>query len=157
MKRFLLMVAVTAGSLLLAGAPGWGNEASGGTYGGGKPLYPGFSSIEESRAFTRYTKRSKSDQSKLLYLIDRFADASIEIEYGGYFFPAPMSANFARFFLAHYYKGQSPQEWIEQWCTYTIHSRQLVHVRLPDGSLVPGGQVLQDELEALERAISKVE
>lgn len=111
----------------------------------------GFQRLEESAAYRQYLHRPQNDLSKLIFLIDRFAQARVEIIYDGFHFPAPQAAGVARWFLARNYKKQTPEEWIYQWCNQTVPRGNLVLVKMPDGSVELGRQVLLDELAALER------
>ena len=118
----------------------------------GNPLYAGFPALETSEAFKQYQLRPKSDLSKLVYLIDRFAQSKVEIIYEGLHVPAPPAAAVAKWFLARNYKKQTPSQWIYQWCNTTIPNSRLILVKLPDGKTVPGRTVLFNELAALEAA-----
>ena len=115
-------------------------------------LYPGFPPLEKTEAFKQYRLRPKSDLSRLVYLIDRFAQSDIEIIYEGLHVPSRPAAAVAKWFLSRNYKKQTPGEWIYQWCNRTIPNGRLVLVKLPDGSTRPGRDVLFNELAALEAA-----
>ncbi len=117
-------------------------------------LYEGFQPLEQSMAYRQYQRRAKNNLSKLLFLIDRFAQSKVEIIYDGFHFPAPQAAGVARWFLARNYKQQSPKEWIYQWCNTTIPRGKLILVKLPDSSIELGREVLLGELSALERVES---
>ena len=118
-------------------------------------LYPGFPPLEKTEAFKQYQLRPKGDLSKLVYLIDRFAQSDIEIIYEGLHVPSRPAAAVAKWFLSRNYKKQTPGEWIYQWCNRTIPNGRLVLVKLPDGSTLPGRDVLFNELAALEAAEKK--
>ena len=94
-------------------------------------LYPGFPSMRDSEAYTALKKRPLSDHSKLVYLIDRFQEADIEILYDGYYFKPPIAAQVARWFLKRYYKDETPRQWIMRWCNQTIFKNELIWVKFP--------------------------
>jgi len=115
-----------------------------------KPFYEGFPELSESRAYKQYQRRQKSDLSKLLFLIDRFAQSKVEIIYDGFHFPSAQAAGMARWFLSRNYNKQTPEEWIYQWCNTTVPRGKLILVKLPDGSTELGREVLLSELAALK-------
>jgi len=122
-----------------------------------QPLYPGFTTIKESAAYRRYVKRVASEQSKILYLIDRFAASKIEIDYDGYYLPAKLAAHFARLFVMQNYEGQTAEQWVHQWCHRTILRGNPIYVKLPDGSLRLGREVLFEELGNLSSVTGEAE
>lgn len=118
-------------------------------------LYSGFPAIEHSKAFGRFLKRPPTDRSKLLYLIDRFAESKVQILYDGHYFDTAFASQFARWFLARHYRDESPRRWIMRWCNTSILSGELIRVRLPDGEFRLSREVLLDELKALESVLER--
>ena len=118
-------------------------------------LYDGFQPLGESMAYRQYQRRPKNELSKLLFLIDRFAQSKVEIIYDGFHFPAAKAAGMARWFLSRNYKKQTAEEWIFQWCNTTVPRGKIILVKLPDGSTELGREVLLGELAALERLEKK--
>lgn len=110
---------------------------------------PGLPPIEDSLAYQQFSLRPISDQSILIYLIDRFAEADISIKYGTIHFPAPFAARVARWFLRAHYKGQKPKEWILQWCDTTVPTGDVIWVRDGQGEYKRSRDILFEELEAL--------
>lgn len=117
-----------------------------------KPIYPSFTPIRESKAYQKFATRPLTDFSKLLYLIDRFGDADISINYDGQTYTAKFAITVARWFLARNYKKQTPQQWINQWCTKSIGNKT-IFVKLPNGKFRPSREILMDELKALEEIV----
>lgn len=113
-------------------------------------LYAGFQSLANSAAYRQYQHRPKSDLSKLLFLIDRFAQAKVEIIYDGFHFKTTQVVGMVRFFLSRNYNKQTPEQWIYQWCNTTVPRGKIILVKLPDGSTQLGREVLFGELAALE-------
>lgn len=108
--------------------------------------------LEESQAFRQYLARPVTDLSKLIFLIDRFKEADIQIRYGGIYFAPSFAARVARWFLAKYYQGETPREWIMKWCDTAIGSGELIWVRDAEGNFKLSREVLFEELEKLEKA-----
>ena len=113
-------------------------------------LYDGFQPLTESSAYRQYQRRPKNDLSKLLFLIDRFAQSKVEIIYDGFHFQAAQAAGMARWFLSRNYNKQTAEEWVLQWCNTTVPRGKIILVKLPDGSTELGREVLLGELEALD-------
>ncbi len=117
------------------------------------PIYPGFPSIRECKAYKKFSTRTYSEFSKILYMIDRFSDSQILINYDDQNYTAAFSTTVARWFLSRNYKKQTAREWIKQWCNKSILSGKPIYVKLPDGKFLLAREVLSDEVEALEQVI----
>lgn len=115
----------------------------------------GLPPLKDSAAFREYRKRPPNDLSKLIYLIDRFKEANIEIVYDGLYFRPGFASNVAKWFLAKQYAGQTPEQWIRQWCDVTIPKGIPIYVKGSDGEFRPSRKVLMDELDSLEKACEK--
>ncbi|MBP9866087.1 MAG: hypothetical protein KBC91_06770 [Candidatus Omnitrophica bacterium] len=157
LKHNQILSGVAAGLMLIAlNVPGaWGEPAaivSPAVAAAPKKtiLYEGFQPLAESMAYRQYQRRTKSDLSRLVFLIDRFAQSKVEIIYDGFHFPASQAAGVARWFLSRNYKKQTPEQWIYQWCNTTVPRGKIILVKLPDGSTELGREVLLGELAALE-------
>lgn len=122
------------------------SEKEAGTY----KLFPGLKPITESTAFKRYQQHKPSDMAKLVYLIDRFVEADFMIIYDGLHFSTGQAGNVARWFLRQFYQGQTPEQWIYQWCDRTVPRGEVIWVELPDGSREMSRDILLSELHALE-------
>lgn len=118
-----------------------------------KPLYPGFSSIRESKAYKKFAVRPLSNLSKIHYLIDRFGESEIQIVYDNQTYAAPFVTTIARWFLARNYKKQTPEEWIQQWCSRSLVSNRLIHAKLPDGEFLLAKDILLQEITELEHVV----
>ena len=118
-----------------------------------KPLYPGFPGLRESKAYKTFAVRPLSDLSKILYLIDRFAEADIQILYENQSYTAPFATTVSRWFLARNYRKQTPEVWVKQWCSHSIFSNKLIYIKLNTGEFLLAKDVLLGEIEALEEAI----
>ena len=119
------------------------------------PLYPGFPSLEESKAYQQYKLRPAGERSKLLYLIDRFTDSDVKIVYDGEYFEALTAGRIARWFLSRNYKNESAEKWIMRWCNTSILENNLIWVRLPDGRFRLSREILLEELAALNSVSEK--
>ncbi|MDD5218618.1 MAG: hypothetical protein PHN49_11695 [Candidatus Omnitrophica bacterium] len=115
--------------------------------------YPGIEPLEQSQAFKRYRMQPPSEYTKLIYLINRFSAADIEVIYDGYQYPTRFIAPFARQFLSrNYQRKQTAKDWILKWGNLTVPLGNLVWVKFPDGSVLLARDVLFRELESLALA-----
>jgi len=121
---------------------------------GSYAIYSGFPDLQESQSYKEFKKRPLSEHSKLIYLIDRFGDADIEIVYDGHYFSAPFVARVTRWFLSRHYKRESAEKWVMRWCNTSI-SGNLIWVKLPDGHFRLSREILLSELKALDEAIAE--
>ena len=106
--------------------------------------------FRESTAYRQFLLRPLSENSKLLFLIDRFANSKIEILYDGNYYNTQFAAPVARWFLMHHYQNESAEQFIMEWCNATVPAGNLVWVKLPDGSLRLAREILLGELKALK-------
>lgn len=118
-----------------------------------QPLYPGFPSIRESKAYKKFAVRPLSNLSKLLYLVDRFGESEIEIVYDNQTYKASFANTVVRWFLARNYKKQTPEEWIQKWGSYTIGSNKLIYAKLPNGEFRIAKEILMEEMALLEQTL----
>ncbi|MBI3314128.1 MAG: hypothetical protein HYZ83_07835 [Candidatus Omnitrophica bacterium] len=118
-------------------------------------LYEGFTPTKDSQAYTEFIKRPVSEHSKLLYLIDRFGDADVQIVYDGHYFSAPFAARVARWFISRNYKKEPAQKWIMRWCNTTIARGNLIWVKLPNEKFRLAREVLVEELKSLDIQIKQ--
>lgn len=112
--------------------------------------------IEESKAYQQFKTRPVSDLSKLIYLIDRFAGAKIEIVYDGHYYKPTFAAQLAKFFLAQNYKKETVKEWIMKWCSVSAGGN-LIWVKFADNRFKLSRDVLNDEIAALDEVIKSDE
>lgn len=132
-------------SMLLAcvTAAGWAGTA--------RAEISGLPSVRESGAFQQYKKRSPSELSRILYLIERFKGTKVEVLYDGTFYKADVAVPIARWFLAVNYKKQTAEEWVKQYCTSTIFYGNPIRVKLPDSTFRTSRDLLLEELADLKK------
>jgi hypothetical protein len=106
--------------------------------------------LKESFAYKQFALRPYSDLSKLVYLIDRFMEADIQILYDGHYYSAKFAKQVARWFLISHYKKEKPEKWVMQWCNKTM-SGNLIWVKFSDGTLQPSREILINELKVIEK------
>lgn len=106
--------------------------------------------MEKSEAFRQYKLRPPSENSKLIYLIDRFSDTEIEILYDSHFFSAKFSGRVARWFLSRHYKQEKAETWIMRWCNTSTPAGHLIWVKLPNGKFRLAREILFEELKVLD-------
>ncbi len=112
--------------------------------------------LEQSKAYQDFKMRPDTEQSKLLYLIDRFQDSGVQVGYNSVFFDAPLAARFARWFLLRFYRGETVDQWLVKWCYRSVPSGDLIWCKFPDGTQKLSMPVLMGELEALNQTLKKV-
>lgn len=116
----------------------------------------GFPPIKDSFAYKQFMNRKdQSDLSKLIYLIDRFSGTDIQVVYDGISYKSSFAAGVAKWFLARKYNKETVSEWILKWCNRTILAGNLIWVKFPDGSVKLSREVLTNEVEALEKFLSR--
>jgi len=108
--------------------------------------------IEDSRAFTRYKNRIKTDLSRLVYLMERFNLPGLEIRIDGNIYPASLAFPFARAYLALNYNREKAEDWIEKHCYRSPFTNEVMLVRVDGGEYQVGRDFLLRELEALKAA-----
>ncbi len=111
--------------------------------------------VRESAAYQQYKNRPDSDNSKLIYLIERLGDAPIEVLYDGHYFKAPFVAKVARWFLGRHYRKETVKQWIMKWCNASVPGGNLIWVKMSDGKFKLSREVLSDELKLLEETIKE--
>ena len=118
------------------------------------PFYPGFPALHESRAYQTLIRRPITDRTKIMYLMDRFSEANIQIIYDGYYFNAVVASGIARWFFARNYRGETSKQWIMRWCNKSING-EFIRVKLPDGTFKLAREILLDEIKSLEDMLAK--
>ena len=113
------------------------------------PLYPKLPPFQESLAYHQFKTRPLTESSKLLYLIDRFADTEIEISYDGHYYNAKFAGQVARWFLARRYQHEPAQQFILKWCNASIPGGNLIWVKFPKGRFRLAREILLEELKML--------
>ncbi|MBU3758673.1 MAG: hypothetical protein FGM27_01945 [Candidatus Omnitrophica bacterium] len=118
---------------------------------------PGMPPLEESFAYQQFSKRVYNDLSVLIYLIDRFKEARIKINYDGNYFEASLAANVAKWFLKLRYSGETPEQWIRRWCDTGVVSGKTIWVQDAYGEFKMSREVLSDELRFLKAARARMQ
>jgi hypothetical protein len=148
MRRKLTKLTLAFLILFLSAANGFSAKSD-------KSAFPGLNPIEESLAFQQYLERAVSEESKLIFLIDRFGESDFQIVYEGHYFNAPFAARVARWFMARRYREQSAREWIMTWCNSSVPAGNLIWVKLSNGKFKLSREILLVELKVLETAAAK--
>lgn len=105
-------------------------------------------------ALEPYVMRPHSEYSKLVSLIDHFADSEIEVVYDGHYYSAAFAGRMARWFLFRRYKKEDAEKWVMRWCHTSAATGHLIWVKLPNGKFLPAREVLLEELKAKSRSIN---
>lgn len=144
-KVMLVMAGILAGFVLLEMA----------FAGGLLAIYPGFQEVRETKAYEQFRARPQSEFSKLLFLIDRFSEADIQIVYDGHYFSTRFVSRLARWFLSRKYRSETSTEWILRWCSTTVPKGNYIWVKLPDGRFRRAREILLKELQLLEQVAAE--
>ncbi|MFZ5802648.1 MAG: hypothetical protein ACOY3K_06035 [Candidatus Omnitrophota bacterium] len=123
-----------------------------------QPLYDGFEPIENSKAFQRYLRRAETEQSKLVYLLERFSHAAFTVLFDGYRYEPKLVAGFARVFLLQKYSGHTASVFIKEWAHRSLITGEPIKIELPNGEVRFLSDILLEELSYLEeiRGIMKM-
>ena len=113
--------------------------------------------VLQSKAYHNFRKRSVSEKSKILYLIDRYQYSGVKIMYNGIYFDSPMAAHVARWFFFRFYKNETVEQWLVKWCHRSVPSGQLIWCKFPDGSFRLSKDVLSEAFAELEQAIAQTD
>lgn len=108
--------------------------------------------VRESEAYRLYKKRPPSELSRIIYLIDRCKGTELQVLYDGSFYTAEIAVPIARWFLSVYYRRQTAEQWVKQYCTSTIPYGNPIRVKLPDNTFRLSRDFLLEDLAALKTA-----
>ncbi len=111
--------------------------------------------VRETLAYRQFKSRPVSDFSKIIFLIDRFADSGIVIVYDGHQYQSKFAATVARWFLVRNYKKQTVKEWVMRWCNTSVLSGSLIWVKFPDGNFRLSREVLLSEMAEFEKILEE--
>ena len=106
--------------------------------------------MQESQAYQSFLRRSPSELSKLLYLIDRFKDSTIKVRFNGTEYDASLAATTARLYLSRFYRNEKAYEWVTRRCTQSPLGDDPIFFRYPDGRSRLARKVLLEELQQLD-------
>ena len=107
--------------------------------------------FRESEAYQRYIHRPRTEFTKLLYLVDRFHNADLEILYEGrpYRLSNFTTAQVILHILKHY-RMETAEAWIGLNTYRSSPGGRIIQVRYPGGKLRPARDVLLEELKTLQ-------
>jgi len=114
------------------------------------------SPVKESNAYKRYLHRTKNEQSKILYLLDRFLNSPLKVVYDGTTYDSNTAINFARSYVARNYRNENAASWIKIHAYRSNPKRKIIYMKLPNGKTKPFRDALLEELEALEKAYNSI-
>lgn len=107
--------------------------------------------IKQSQAYQQYALReSKTELSKLLYLMDRYRQTPYIIHYEGHDYDAQAALMQARKYVAKNYQKEPAEEFIRVHAYRPKIGSSILYVKYPDGQTVLLRDILLDELKALE-------
>lgn len=109
----------------------------------------GLPPLQQSDAFLRFSNRPRTERSKLLFLMDRFEKADMEIVYDGRTYDLVSAARVARLYLTTRYKQETALEWIGKFCYRSRGHGEIVWMRTPSGELHRAADIFKKELETL--------
>ncbi len=107
--------------------------------------------IKQSQAYQQYALRdSKTELSKLLYLMDRYRQTPYIIHYEGHDYDAQAALMQARKYVAKNYQKEPAEEFIRVHAYRPKIGSSILYVKYPDGQTVLLRDILLAELQALE-------
>ena len=108
------------------------------------------SSMEDSKAYKQYViRKSDTELSKLIYLMDRFRDAEFEIKYSRSWYGADEAMMEARKFLQKNYKKESAEKFIKMHTYRPYGKSDILYIKFPNSEIHILRDVLLKELELL--------
>ncbi len=106
--------------------------------------------IQESAAFKQYQMRSKTDLSKLIYLLDRFNAPGVEIKLDGNIYSTDKAFPYSKGYLSKNYKKEKAEDWIRKHCYRSGEKNEVIYMRVGSGDFRPVRDVLIEELQNLK-------
>lgn len=104
----------------------------------------------ESTAFTAYSKRPKTELSKLIYLLDLYKGSPCSVIYEGIDYESDKALKQAKSYLARHYKGQPAEAWLKANAYRSLGKGAVIYLKSPDGQRIPLRDVLISELKKLD-------
>ncbi len=112
--------------------------------------------IEQSLAFQKFSRRSDSELSKLIYLIDCFKFSEIKVLYDDYEYESEEGASYIMGYLRkNYDKGVDAESWVREHIYSSKGSGKINYLIFPDGDVKPARDVFLEELSALNEHLNK--
>ncbi len=108
--------------------------------------------IRDSEAFKQYQlRKSDTELSKLIYLMDRYRDAKFEIQYDGSWYGADEAMMEARKYLRQNYKNEPAEKFIKLHTYRPYGKEKIIFIRFPNDEIRILRDVLLEELKRLDQ------
>lgn len=104
-------------------------------------------------ALENFRARPATEYSKLLYLIDVFANTETEIVYEGHCYKARAVSPIVRWYISKNYREEKAEDWIKKWC-HRAGQGERIWVRLEDGRLRAARDFLLEALDKLNGTLT---
>ena len=140
-KRFCLFLILTTSFLCI------GNNVL-----ASESLFP---PIRGSQAYKEFKKRSYSELSKLIYLIDRFKNTDIKVLYDGAYYDASFAAKVCREFLVRFYDNDKATKWVTHYGTTSLFQNKPILFKFQGGITRLARRILLQELKDLDEAYTQ--
>lgn len=107
------------------------------------------SPFQESLAYQQYSRRPKTELSKLVYLMDRLKKGHFIILYNGRPYEAVKIATLVKGYIALNYRKEKAEDWIQNHAYKSRSKGQVIFLQSPDGEKRVLKDVLLEELKLL--------
>ena len=115
----------------------------------------GLPPIQDSKAYKQFILKPTNELSKLIYLVDRFGESKIEIQYEDHYYSAAFVGKVVRIFLATHYSQETAEHWISEWAVTSIPSGKPIWAKFPDGNFKLARELFREELKALDQTLKE--
>ncbi len=115
----------------------------------------GLQAIDKSAAYQDFLKHPVSERSKIVYLIERFKDSKVEIDYGGHYYkPNDIACLVQMFIASHFDQNETAEQWVMKYGNRTIPTGKPIWIR-SNGRFYQSRNILMQELNGLEKVLSR--
>lgn len=117
-------------------------------------ILPELPPIQESPAYKQFRQKPQSELSKMMYLIQRFKNLNVEIQYNSHRYRIrEISPLIMAYVFANFDRKGTAREWVIANASYSRTKRNPILVHLQDGSHERASELLLRELEILEKTV----
>ncbi len=110
-------------------------------------------STSEQSAYEKFLKRSKSELSKLIYLIDKHRQEEFYVVHDGVEYESNWALMQARRYLAENYRKEDASEWIKAHAYRSMYGGHIIYWKTSKANVRPLRDVLLEDLEELNKKL----
>ena len=105
--------------------------------------------LVESAAYKQFSRQPANDLSKLIFLLNRFKDAKVQVIYDQHQYDAIEASRLAKDYLRRNYHKEPAEYWVRNYCSKTKKGN-LIYLKDGNGKLLPAIELALQELKALD-------